>query len=643
MSETPSRRQRAFRWLLIGAAAVVVVALLVSGASAAIRQVNAQREAAVRAVAYAQTATALLPTLSPLPTETPSSTATLTPSPTETPTATQTPSFTPTATFTPSHTPTATATPSATPTHTATATYTPSATYTLARTLTYTPIPTNTPSNTPTLTPSSTPTSTPTPTATNTPTSTPTFTPTPTFTLTRTNTPFPTNSPIPTNTPRDTPTPLPTATPAVTATLPPLPTILFPPESTPLVPPVTAIPTQVPLANRRGYDIMNIILLGSDGEVDPDDPSYRTDTMIIVSINRTTGTVSMLPLPRDLFVFIPGWTMQRLNLTYQRGEVVGWTDGGFGLLRQTILYNFGIPVHYYASIDFEGFETIIDTLGGVDLAVDCPIQDYRFEGYDDWGEPIYRLYTLPIGLHHLDADMALWYARSRRNSSDFDRGRRQMQLLRAIWREANEQGLLGQAVELWPRLNEIVETNLALPDILGLLPIALNLDPSRIESHNFIRTYHTTPWQTPDGDYVQLPVWETVSQLIDNFYLPPTENQLVQEGARIEVLNGTPNEGWAWVAAERLAWEGFVPIVGGQADRTDYTDTVIIDYTGRTKGSSLNAIVDVLNANSNNVRIEPDPNREVDFRVILGSNYDSCTFAVLPPEPTPTPSATPAS
>ncbi len=388
---------------------------------------------------------------------------------------------------------------------------------------------------------------------------------------------------------------------------------------------------------------MNIILLGSDGEVDPTDPGYRTDTMIIVSINRSTSTVSMLPLPRDLFVFIPGWTMQRLNLAYQRGEIVGWTDGGFGLLRQTILYNFGIPIHYYASIDFDGFETLIDSLGGVDIAVDCAIQDYRFEGYDLWEKPIYRLYTLPVGLHHLDSDMALWYARSRRNSSDFDRGRRQMQLLLSIYRETKAQGMLAQAIELWPRIDEIVDTNLSLPDIIGLLPVALNLDPSRIQSYNFIRTYHTTPWQPPDGAFVQLPNREPITQLIDNFYLPPTENRLVQEGARIEVLNGTENEGWGWVAADRLAWEGFVPVVSDDVDSRDYAQTEIIDFTGRTKGSSLNAIVEALNANANNVRIEPDPDATYDFRVVLGADYNSCTFAVLPPMPTPTPSATPAS
>lgn len=88
------------------------------------------------------------------------------------------------------------------------------------------------------------------------------------------------------------------------------------------------------------------MLLGVDSEL-TGVAVDRTDTMIIVSINRTTNTVSMLSLPRDLYVYIPGWTMQRLNLAFTHGEQVGWTGEGFGLLRQTIFYNFGINVHYY--------------------------------------------------------------------------------------------------------------------------------------------------------------------------------------------------------------------------------------------------------------------------------------------------------
>jgi len=69
---------------------------------------------------------------------------------------------------------------------------------------------------------------------------------------------------------------------------------------------------------------------------------------------------------------------------------------------------------------------------------------------------------------------------------------------------------------------------------------------------------------------------------------------------------------------------------GGAADRADYSDTILNDFTGQSKGSSRNKIAQILNIRPENVIINPDPNREVDFEVILGANYDSCTFGVLP-------------
>jgi LCP family protein required for cell wall assembly len=379
---------------------------------------------------------------------------------------------------------------------------------------------------------------------------------------------------------------------------------------------------------------MNIVLLGHDGEL-TNDGFIRTDTMIVVSINRTTGTVSMLSLPRDLFVYIPGWTMQRINLAYVHGEAVGWTDGGFGLLRQTLFYNFGINVHYYALVNLSGFRSIVDAVGGVDLTVDCAIEDLPLIGAEV-PSGAYRVneegyYVLPVGLYTLNGAEALWYARSRYNSSDFDRGRRQQQVLRAVWRKARDTGLLNNIVPLWNEGSQYLETNMRLEDLIGLAPLALSLEPGRIESFTLARLYHTTPWTNPEGDNVQLPVADTIRQTMVDFYSPPTESQMVMEGARIRVLNGTANADWDRVAAERLAWDSFNAIAAGAADRADYTDTLLIDYTGATKGSSLEAIARILNIRVENVRIEPDPNREVDFEVILGSSYNSCTEGgVLP-------------
>ncbi len=192
-----------------------------------------------------------------------------------------------------------------------------------------------------------------------------------------------------------------------------------------------AIPEPMPTLDNNGYTIENFLLLGSDTS-NPQNAG-RTDVMVIVSVNQSAGTVSMLSIPRDLYVYIPGHRVYRINSAYGYGQQDG--VGGYELLAQTITYNLGIHIDHYARVDFSDFKTIVDALGGIDISVDCGIQDWRLKSPDlDPGKADnWAMFTLPIGVHHLDGDLALWYARSRRTSSDFDRGRRHQALLRALW------------------------------------------------------------------------------------------------------------------------------------------------------------------------------------------------------------------
>jgi len=597
-----SRVMRVLRFAVFWFIAIVLIIAIGGFSNGAVqsvaRYVNEQSEANQRASAYGETAAAVLPTL-----------MTNTPAPTATATASST------------------LTPTPVPTNTNTATPSPSATQT--------EVPSNTPSLTPTLEPTliaqAFETNTPRPLAVTisalntsaaaTQINLPTDTATSTLTATKAATVAPTEPPATVQLPVGTPNALPTP--------------LLPDNADPNQVAVTAIPTKVPLVDRNGNDLVNIMLLGVDSELTGDNVD-RTDTMIVVSINRTTNTVSMLSFPRDLFVYIPGWTMQRLNLAFTHGEQVGWTGGGFGLLRQTIFYNFGINIHYYVEVKLSGFKQIIDTLGGVNLTVDCAIQDRELigaepptqaKGPDDKG-----YYVLPIGAYTLNGDGALWYARSRHSSSDFDRGRRQQQLLRAILRAARNSGQITKLPELWSQLTQVVQTDLTFEDMVGLLPYALNVDPDRIEHFVFNRLYHTTPWTPPDGSNVQLPVPETVQQLMEDFDTPHSESQVNVEGAKIEVRNGTPNADWDRVAADRLAWSGFNAVAAGNADNTQYTDTILIDHSGQTKGSKIQDIVKILKIKPENIRVEPDPNRTADYEVILGSSYNSCTYQVLQPD-----------
>jgi LCP family protein required for cell wall assembly len=389
-------------------------------------------------------------------------------------------------------------------------------------------------------------------------------------------------------------------------------------------PQVTAVPPRAPRL-RSDHDILNILLLGTDEDLQPNEPSVRTDTMVIVSINRTVGSVAMLSLPRDLYVCIPQLGMQRLNVAYGWGEAVGWSpNGGFGLLQETIMYNFGIPIHFYAKVSFNGFKAIIDSLGGINIAVDCPMIDQlRFTGqYDLQGTPIYAPYTLDVGYYHMDGSLALWYARVRQRLSDFDRNRRQQQILRAIWREALSQGILQRAPELWGQARQVVQTNLQLQDVIGLLPIALNLAPENIRSFQLIKGRETEAWRTPYGEDVQIPT-EGLFETLRQFYTPPARNRLVRDLGSVEVINSSSKPNYDLVAVDLLSWEGIHAVARGQGEPA--ARTVIYDYTGAASPQALQVLRRALNIRADRIVSQPDPNRTVDFRIVLGVDYVPCS------------------
>jgi LCP family protein required for cell wall assembly len=460
-----------------------------------------------------------------------------------------------------------------------------------------------------------------------------------------TDTPVPTTAPtkpgaISTNTPRPTVAISPTATtlpPTIAATSAPLPT-----GGTPLkVPTVplyqiptvsraqpTGIPTAMARLKANNNDIVNIILIGSDQDVDPSDRSFRTDSMLIVSINRTANTVSMLSLPRDLYVYIPTQGMQRLNTAFGTGEIIGFQPGGgFGLLQQTVLYNFGIPLHYYARLSLNGFKTIIDSLNGIDVAVDCPITDLRYQGpvTERTPEPSeYTNFTLQPGFYHMNGSLALWYSRVRKNTSDFDRSRRQQQVLRAMWKTGREQNLVVKIPELWGPISGVVTTNLTLPDVLSLAPVAISLKPGDIRTFYMQKGYELDHFAAPGAD-VQIPALPGFLETLNRFYTPPTTNKTNAENFSIEVINGTQVENMDKVAVDRLTWGGFDATAKGTGAITP--KTVVYDYTGSAKPATLTAMLKALNVKQSAVVSQPDPNRTVDFRVIIGADYNSCSAA----------------
>lgn len=376
----------------------------------------------------------------------------------------------------------------------------------------------------------------------------------------------------------------------------------------------------------RRHRLVNIMLLGSDEEL-TEDNFIRTDTMIVVSLNVETGTVSMMSLPRDLFVYIPHGQMGRLNTAFGIGENLSWNPGrGFGLLRQTLFYNLGINVHYYARVNFSGFEAIIDRLGGVDIAVDCAYRDLYPTGTGE-----YRWRTLPVGLHTFYGFDALWYARTRKYTDDFDRGRRQQLLLRAMWRKARGEGLVATIPRLWSEMTDVVETDLPFEMLLRLLPHLLTLDLADVENVTFKKKYHTTEWITPSGSEVLLPNEVTVAALMQDFYTPPSPYQVSIAGPSIGVYNASGQANWDIVASERLRWDGYNAVALGQSDGGEVrVSSQLIDHVATEKGSLAPRILRALNMTEEQAEQNALAARGYDYVVKIGRDYESCTYGVLP-------------
>ncbi|MFQ3536161.1 MAG: LCP family protein [Aggregatilineales bacterium] len=399
--------------------------------------------------------------------------------------------------------------------------------------------------------------------------------------------------------------------------------------ATPRQPPPTAIPPAAPTPVVND-DVLTILVLGSDSWQRR--VISRTDTIIVVVINRTHGTVSLMYLPRDMYVYVPNDTMHKLNTAAALGVKRYGSENYIQLLRETLLYNFGIKVDFYARIGFTEFREIIGALGGLRIGVDCAIEGNRLisPDLDPHNPESYQVFRMEIGLHHMDADTALWYARARGSSSDIDRGRRQMEILTAIWRQARSANLLAQATQLVPRLLRIVDTDMTAADLLSLVPLALSLELDRVQHINLVFKEHFTQWYTTDnGMFTWLPVPEKMARAVQDLYTPPTRNRLRGEAPKVAISAIQPLLQYHQVAAERLMREGFAVTMLGTQMAQARNFTAIYDYTGGAKPNSLAILQSALRVSDRGVISQPDPNAPYDFRVEIGYSYpNSCEFKI---------------
>ncbi len=400
------------------------------------------------------------------------------------------------------------------------------------------------------------------------------------------------------------------------------------PSPTPVTPPSVAqsnpaivIPSPTAQTTVRDNALVppsaiNIILLGTDRR--GNELSWRTDTLILLSVNQQAKSVGLLSIPRDLWVRIPGYGYERINTADFYGDYYRYQGGGQQLIKDVIEQNLGIRVHYYVRIDMKVFRQAIDTLGGVEVDVDCPLVEYGFS--DDLGRVNLNFQA---GLQHMDGATALRYARSRYTTNDFDRSRRQRKVILAAWDKAKQLDLLPKWPELYNQFRASVKTDLGPTELAALAWIGSQLRPDHIKSRA-IDNRVITPWMGPEGQAVQLPNAQKIHGLLVEFFAPPNpqQEQATDENATIEVLSGTGARQPADLASVALKRQGF-NVVASNVATTRVNATTLILYTNG-KPETVKRLREFFNLPSANLRAVNDPSTHVDLQIILGRDYNPC-------------------
>jgi LCP family protein required for cell wall assembly len=381
-----------------------------------------------------------------------------------------------------------------------------------------------------------------------------------------------------------------------------------------------------------GASRVTVLMMGLDyRDWEANEGAPRTDTMILLTIDPINRTAGMLSIPRDLWVNIPGgFNYARINTAYQLGEVYKIPGGGPQLAMDTVEELLGVPIDYYARIDFSAFERFIDEIGGVKIDVPEKIT------VDPLGDNNTK--NLKPGIQTLPGDLALAYARARKTEGgDFDRAQRQQQVILAIRNRIISFDMLPTLIAksgvLYNELSSGIHTNLTLEESIKLAWLASQIDEDQIRKGIIsppeqVSLYTAT---TADGQQQEVlkPITEKIRLLRDEIFTDtgPTspaaasleqQARLETEAARISILNGTYTPGLAALTQEYLQSQGVQVTETGNAQQVS-TYTEITYYTG--KPYTIQFLVDLMKIDKIRVYYFNDPAHAVDIEVTLGTTW----------------------
>lgn len=375
-------------------------------------------------------------------------------------------------------------------------------------------------------------------------------------------------------------------------------------------------PTQL---RGEGDGRVNLLLIGVD------DSSLLSDSMILLSLDPIAKDVAMVSIPRDMYVDIPGFGSAKINAAHSYGEQYDYDGGGPALLEETLSQTFDIPIHYYVRLNFDAFREAIDTVGGVEVNVEETISDYSYPNEVGGGHTHFHLESGP---QRLDAETALKYARSRYSTSDFDRSRRQQQLLLAFKDRVLSIGTLTNPAKINSLMHTFrgnVETDLKLEEIVRLVEISKDIDQDKVvraqldtSEDNFLsfsNIYGQSALVPTAGDYSE--IQEYIRGILVDSYIK-------DEAARISVLNGTTVAGIATDTGRLLRSYGYQVDKIDNASDQNYTRTVIFDYGGDNP-YTVRYLEQRFGVAAQR-RTRPQHAQGIDIEVVIGSDYVEANY-----------------
>jgi LCP family protein required for cell wall assembly len=350
----------------------------------------------------------------------------------------------------------------------------------------------------------------------------------------------------------------------------------------------------------------------------------RSDTMILLTVDPISRTAGMLSIPRDLWVNIPGMGYNKINTAIRWGDLYKLPGAGPGLAMKTVENFLGVPINFYAVLDFHSFERFIDEIGGVEVDIPEEIS------VDPLG-PHNTVYLKP-GVQLLDGPVALAYARNRYTANDdTDRSARQQQVIFAIRDRILSADMLPQLVlkapALYQELSSGIRTNMTLQQAIQLAWLASSVQRENIKNV-VLGPQQMLSAKSPDGLDIYKPITAKVRLARDEIFTssdaagpaaPGSSQDLVKgEQARLSLVNasGVPDLGSR--TASFLESKGItIQDVSNSADVV--LASKIVDHTG--KPYTLDYLVKLVNIQPGDIKIKYTPDSPSDLELVIGKDW----------------------